>query len=282
MWIWAVAGLIAVCVAGLAGLRRSDRRVERQLAARLMEGAQGEAAFCPRMLTGIPEPAARMYRFVIAEGTPLQCRARIEMEGWMDFGSRHAPAPRPMTAWQVLAPPRGFVWSVRLRGTMGISGSDALTPATSWSRFRLLGVVPVGRAGGDEDHRLSSFGRMVAEAMIWTPAVFLPEARAGWDDLQWTVIDNDRAAVTVQHDGMEQTVEVQVDAHGQPTQVVMQRWSNENPDRVFRRQPFGGELSDFTVFGGYRLARIVRAGNQFGTDAYHAFYQARVTAVEYR
>lgn len=57
------------------------------------------------------------------------------------------------------------------------------------------------------------------------------------------------------------------------------RWSNENPDRRYRLQPFGGYLADFREFGGYRLPASVEGGNHFGTDAYFPFYKATVTEV---
>lgn len=37
--------------------------------------------FDPAMLAGLPEPAARFFRFAIAPGTPLAAMAEIEMWG---------------------------------------------------------------------------------------------------------------------------------------------------------------------------------------------------------
>lgn len=68
---------------------------------------------------------------------------------------------------------------------------------------------------------------------------------------------------------------------GRPVRVVIQGWSNENPDKAFREQPFGGGVSDFREFDGYRLQTQVEGGNHIGTDDYFPFYRARVTSIRF-
>lgn len=68
---------------------------------------------------------------------------------------------------------------------------------------------------------------------------------------------------------------------GQPTRVVLQRWNNENHERVFRSQPFGGELADFRQLGGYRLPTRVEGGNPIETRRYFPFFKAKVTAIRF-
>jgi hypothetical protein len=68
-----------------------------------------------------------------------------------------------MTARQILAMPAGFIWKMRARrGLMVLSGSDS----ESWTRFWLMGLLPVVRMGGNPDHTRSAFGRYVAEAVF--------------------------------------------------------------------------------------------------------------------
>jgi hypothetical protein len=76
-------------------------------------------------------------------------------------------------------------------------------------------------------------------------------------------------------------VDITVDAKGRPLEVSFQRWSNANPEKVHRLQPFGGYLSDFREVGGYRLPHRVEAGNMFGTDDYFPFFLAEVTAIRF-
>ena len=227
------------------------------------------------MVAGLPEPARRYFGFAIRPGTPLHTVAEIRMTGRFGLGTREKPGYMAMTAVEVLAAPEGFVWSMAARrGAMRLSGSDAAAAGGSWTRFWLMGLIPVARAGGTSDHRRSAFGRYVAEAAFWTPAALLPGPGVAWE-----ATGTDAARVTVSHDGMAQPVDVTVDAQGRPVSVVFPRWSDANPDRTYRLQPFGGVLSGFREFGGFRLPTHVEAGNQFGTDDYFPFFVAEVTDI---
>jgi hypothetical protein len=278
----AVAGVAVLAGAGLAALRLADARADAALGDALMDAARAgtERRFDPVMVADLPEAARRYFMFAIAPGTPLSTVARIEMGGTLDLGSRDAPSARPMRARQVLAPPHGLVWSVRTGGAMAVTGSDALGPNGSWSRFRILGGIPVGRVSG-EDHRRSSFGRMVWEGLFWTPAAFLPDAEAGWDALEWESVDAATARVTVRHGGLEQSADVTVDGDGRPLRIVFPRWSDENPERAYRLQPFGGDLSGFETIAGFQLPTRVVGGNHYGTVLYRPFFRAEVTEVTF-
>ena len=274
----ALAALCLAAVAALVVLRAADARADTRLRRRL------EAATLPHtrrfdaaMLDGLPEPAARFFRFAIAPGTELRTVARLSMGGELSLGGRDAP----MHALQILAAPHGFLWQVRLDGPTRVTGSDALDTMGNWSRFRLLDLVPVGRAGGNPDHLRSAFGRMVGEALFWTPAAFLPAAGAGWDAISWEAVGSDTTAVTVRHRGLTQRAEVTVDGAGRPSRVAFPRWSNENADRTYRLQSFGGDLSEFDRFDGYCLPTRVTGGNHYGTPDYDAFFRARVTAAAF-
>lgn len=54
------------------------------------------------------------------------------------------------------------------------------------------------------------------------------------------------------------------------------RWSNANPDKFWRLQPFGGTLSQFREFAGVMIPTQIEAGNFFGTADYFPFYRVRV------
>jgi hypothetical protein len=122
------------------------------------------------MVSDLPEPAARYFTYMIRPGTPLLPVAEIDMTGQFSLGTKDDPRYQPMEARQILAAPEGFVWAMRTRGGMPVSGSDS----GSWTRFRIVGLIPVGRLGGDRDHTRSAFGRYAAEAVIWAPAALLP------------------------------------------------------------------------------------------------------------
>ena len=229
------------------------------------------ACFDPRMTADLPEPARRYFLYTITPDTPLYQVAKISMSGRFGMGNRTRPGYIPMKATQILAMPAGFIWKMRARrGLMMLSGSDS----DSWTRFWLMGLLPVVRMGGDPDHTRSAFGRYVAEAVFWTPAAVLPGPGVSWEQ-----VDTDCARLTVRHQDLVQSVDVTVAPDGQPTQVRFVRWSNANPDKQYRLQPFGGYLSEFQSFAGYRLPMHVEAGNHFNTDHYFPFFMADVTDV---
>lgn len=262
--------MLALPFGVLVLLRLADRDAERIEWARLLgEQPEHPARFDPDMVSGLPEAARRYFSYVIAPGTPLLPVAEIEMKGMF---SLNPPDYLPMEALQILALPYGSVWKMRLRGGMPVSGSDS----GEWTRFRLLGLIPVARAGGDTDHARSAFGRHVIEAAFWTPAALLPRPGIKWAGLTANV-----ARVTVTQGPLSQSVDLTVDDDGRPLSVSMMRWSNANPQKQYRLQPFGGTLSDFRDVMGYRLPFSVEGGNMFGTSAYFPFYKAQVTGIRF-
>lgn len=249
---------------------RADGKAMRRLAAN--QCAQ-PACFDLAMVSGLPEPAQRYFRYTIEPGTPLYTVANITMTGRFGMGSKSRPDYLDMSATQTLAMPAGFVWKMSARrGLMRLSGSDS----ERWTRFWLMGLLPVARMGGDPDHTRSAFGRYVAEAVFWTPAAVLPGP-----GIQWESVDADCVCLTVRHDDLLQSVDVTVAPDGQPTRVRFERWSNANPDKIHRLQPFGGYLSAFREFRGFRLPTHVKAGNFFGTEQYFPFFVVNVTDIDF-
>jgi hypothetical protein len=268
--------VLAVLAIGLQLWRWSDDRVASAAWAHLAASPTPlPPVFDPASVETLPEPARRFFRFVISPGAPLSRTVEIEMQGEIGLGDRNAPGYRPMEARQILAPPEGFAWRVRAgSGLMQVSGSDGMAGDRSWVRFWLLRLIPIVRAGGDPDNLRSSFGRLVAESAFWAPAALLPE-----NEVAWEAVDADTARATVRRGDLVQTVDIQVDADGRPLAVVIPRWTDANPEAVFRNQPFGGTLDDFREVDGYRLPFSVDGGNFFRTDAYFPFFRARVRTI---
>lgn len=272
-----VSAITVIIAVMLAAWRWADHRADAKVWARLASHQPADpGTFDHSMILGLPEPARRYFLYTIRPGTPLYTVAEITMEGEFSLANKAKPDYMPMRAEQILAAPHGFVWTMRAgRGLMRVSGSDSAEEGHSWSRFWLLGIAPVARAGGNADHARSAFGRYIAEAVFWTPAALLPG-----EDVHWSPIDESTARVTVARWGLEQAVDLSVDADGRPTRVVFQRWSNANTAKKFKLQPFGGYLSEFKEFGGFRLPTKIEAGNFFETDEYFPFFKVTVTSVQ--
>lgn len=275
-----VAALLVVTVLAMQAWRLADRRAADAAWAELRTVAAAPVeTFDPAMIEGQPEPARRYFLYTIAPGTPLQTVAEIRMGGVFGLGDRDAPGYLPMRARQILAPPHGFVWRLEAagQGAMRLSGSDGMAAEESWTRFWLLWTVPVARAGGDADHLRASFGRLAGEAAFWAPASLLPREGVRWEDTGLP----DRARVVLADRGLEQPVDITLDREGRPVSVVFPRWSDANPEREWRLQPFGGTLGEFRDFGGFRLPTAVEAGNHFGTEDYFPFFRARVEEIRF-
>jgi len=280
--VLAAAGLAGLGLLGAQAVRLADAR--RARAAWAWLAAQGEAAgppagFDPAMADGLPAPARRHILHAIAPGTPPRRVAEIEMEGEFGLGDRDAPRYLRMRARQLLAPPHGFVWIASMRGRwpMRISGADACAGGEAWTRFWLLGTIPVARAGGTPDIARSAAARLIAEAALWVPAALLPG-----EDVRWEPIDARHARAVVRHRGADFPLDLEVAKDGRLLSLAMPRWSDANPERVFRLQPFGGTVEESGSFQGYTVATRLAAGNHFGTTAYFPFFRARVTRIRYR
>lgn len=272
-WTFFLLAILAVILVALLGLRLWDEWADRKEWARLaaLQPTEPER-YDPAMVVGLPEAARRFFNFAIASGTPLFTVAEIDMAGQFSLGSRDKPNYQQMDARQILAAPEGFVWKLRLPGVVPISGSDS----GQWTRFRVLGLLPVARSGGDINHARAAYGRCVSEALFWTPAALLPGPGIVWEG-----VDSNTARVTVYNKGLSQTVEVKLDNDGRPTEVLFMRWSDANPEKIHRLQPFGGKLSDFREVQGFRLPFGVEAGNGYGTGDYFAFFKAELRTIRF-
>jgi len=269
-----ILAIIVIVWAGLFIWRRSDHRADRVEMHRLVVlQPTNPPRFTAAMVADLPEPARRFFAFAIAENTLLYTVAKLEMEGKFGMGDKIAPRYLPMRATQVLAAPHGFVWKMSGgTGAMWMSGSDS----ARWTRFWIGGLAPVARLGGTPDHTRSAFGRYVAEALFWTPAAVLPGP-----DVEWERLSENVARMTMRHKGLEQAVDLAVGKDGRPLHVTFMRWSDANPDKIYRLQRFGGSLSEFREFDGFLLPTHVEAGNHFGTDEYFPFFLADISQITY-
>lgn len=274
----AALGITATVAAGLCALRAFDRLMVERAWARIAAHASADAPrFTADLVDGLPEPARRYFLFAIAPGTPLRTVAEIEMVGSLGLGSRDVPAYKPMRAREILAPPHGFVWQASVgSGVLRFAGSDAYVDGEAWVRFSGLGVLPVARPRSTPDLVRSASARSMLEA-LWVPAALLPG-----NNVVWEAIDDRCARAVFTHRGNRFALDLRVEENGRPSSVVGQRWSNANPDRVYRFQPFGASVEAVGTFDGFTVPTCISAGNHFGTDAYFPFFRGQVVSVVYR
>jgi hypothetical protein len=228
------------------------------------------------MVTGLPEPVRRYFLYSIAPNTPLRTVVEFDMVGRFGLGNQQDPGYMPMRAREILAPPHGFVWVPEI-GTwpMRVTGSDGHIGGDAWTRFWVAGLVPVARAQATPDQVRSAAARTIIE-FFWAPATLLPQNGAVWE-----AMDQSHARVSLGVHGERIGFTLKVAEDGRPLSVVMDRWSNANPDHVFRYQPFGGDFEEVGTFDGFTVPTRVSVGNHYGTDAYFPFFQANITALRF-
>jgi hypothetical protein len=265
--------LLIACIV-LQVLRWADERNAAQVWQFLANNVdESSDVFDLSTVASLPEPAKRFFTFTIQPSAPIRTIAEIEMVGEIGLGTKEKPNYAPMYAEQILAPPYGLVWKLHSgSGALRITGSDGFNKEMSWTRFWLLGTLPIVRISGNQNHARAAFGRVVAEAVFWAPAALLPMFGVSWE-----AVDQDTARATIRYRHLTQTVNITVAPSGQPTTIIIPRWSDANPERTFQIQPFGGYLSEFKNFDGYKLPTRVEGGNFIGTEDYFPFYRAQVT-----
>ena len=276
----ALIALLALMAAALAlGLWVHAR--DRAQAARVWSALEASPPDPPRydpgMVADLPEVAQRYFARAIAPGTPLHRTVRLEMEGSFIMNGN----AMPMTARQILAPPdRGFVWQAEVgTGLMRFAGSDGYlrrgAEQESWTKFWLHGLIPLARVGGTEDHARAAATRVLLES-AWAPASLLPQAGA-----EWVQTGPDSAEIRFADMSGIAPMQITLAADGTPLEVWAMRWTDANPERVHRLQPFGGRMLEMARHQGFLIPSRVELGNMWGTPEYAPFFRATITAARF-
>ncbi len=275
----ATSSLLLLAVALGLWVHSRDRAQMRSVWAALEGSSEADPPrYDPAMVADLPEVAQRYFARAIEPGTPLHRVVRLDMEGSFIMNGTEMP----MTAQQILAPPaRGFVWRAEVgSGLMRFAGSDGYhAPGEgtvySWTKFWLRGLIPLARVGGTDDHARAAATRVMMES-IWAPASLLPQFGA-----QWSQTGPDTAEVRFADAPDLAPMQFKFDAEGDPLEVMALRWTDANPEKTYRMQPFGGRILETGVIQGFRIPVRVEMGNLFGTPDYAPFFLARITRAEF-
>ncbi len=233
--------------------------------------------FDPAMVADAPEIARRYFGHSIAPGTPLRGTVQLEMQGRFLLGDKAKHQVYDMRARQILSPPDQFVWLPEMKsGLMRIAGSDALVRDTAWTKFWMMSLVPVASETTSPDLLRSAVFRSAMEG-IWAPASLLPTR-----DVVWEQVGPDTARIRFKGSRPAIILEMRLGPDGGVREIVGQRWSNANPQKVFRLQPFGGTIKAERSFEGYTIPSLVHVGNHYGTDDYLPFFQAEIVSARYQ
>ena len=241
----------------------SPRAVERRLLQSEFTGSFSEAE-----VEGLPGAVRRYFLAAIAPGTPLAAAAVLRMRGRLRLKGRWLP----FRARQVLAPHLGFVWSARVGGL--ISGSDRYADGVGGMDWRLLGLVPLVRAGGEDISR-SAAGRAAAES-VWMPTSLLP--RFG---VQWSATDAHHITARYGLDATGIEVHCTLDDQAHLRSMTFDRWGDPAGTGDWGWYPAGFEVTGTATFGGLTIPSAGRFGWFFGTEKWPEgeFFRFRLTAL---
>lgn len=251
-------------VAGLAGLTGVALGVGRAAARRrwtdlthTLRRPPGAAVFTDDLLRGLPEPARRYLRHAIAPETPLARSVALHLSGQMRPGPDAARVD--LTAEQVLAPPRGFVWEARAKvGPVPVRVRDHYLAGEGGMEVKALGVIPVAGGRGPEVAR-SARHRLAAEA-VWMPAALVP---GPW--VSWEALDETCACATLIVDGEAVPLTLSVDETGRLREITLMRYGDVGVE-AFQLIPYGFRVEAERTFGGYTIPSRVRGGWWYGTE----------------
>jgi hypothetical protein len=232
---------------------------------------RSHGVYSREMVAHLPEIAQRYFNHAIAPGTPLRRMVELRMQGKFLLGDKSSHQAYRMEARQILHPPSEFVWIPTLRnGMMSISGADVLARGSASTRFWLLALIPVASERTSPDLVRSATFRSAVEG-VWVPATLLPHNGVAWEQ-----IGPDKARVRIQRVDPEIVFEMTFAPNGALREIVGERWSNANPQKTFRLQPFRGTMDEEATFGGYTIPVKLSVGNHYGREEYLPFFQAEI------
>jgi hypothetical protein len=264
-------------LAGYLSCRWRMRQARRAYSRLIRSVTPSTVRFDPSQVENAPEIARRYFFHAIAPGTPLYSAVELEMSGTFLLGNKDRYQSYTMEAKQVLRAPGEFVWLPKLRsGALSITGSDALVAEEAWTRFWLLGAIPVAQERTSSDLVRSAQFRAAIELALWLPATLLPSS-----SVRWQQIGPDEALVTLFWFRSEIELRLKFAPSGAPMEVIGQRWSNANADKKFRLQPFGGTVLAERSFQGLTIPTRIAVGNHYGTSDYLPFFQATINHAEF-
>lgn len=241
---------------------RSTSTIERRLSVAAHPGVFTEAE-----LAGCEEPVRRYFRAAVAPGTALARAGRIRMRGSIKLANRWVP----FRASELLAPLHGYSWPATVAGGL-LRGSDTYGDGVAAMTWKLLGLVPVIRAGGPDVAR-SATGRAAVEG-IWVPTALLP--RYG---VRWRAVDDHRlvADIPFGHDCVP--LHLTIDGEGRVCSAHLDRWNDTDGMGRFDWCPFGIEVVASRTFRNGITMPAEGTGGWFqGTDRWSdgQFFRYRI------
>lgn len=236
------AAAVAVAAASAIATARFRERYEAEKAALLRRGRAGGAAAAPAPAREpLPRPVQRYLE--LARPGPAAAVAVLEQRGAL----RTAPDGPwlPFVAEQAYSmDPPGFVWHARaeLAPLVHLVARDAFVDGRGHMLVRVLGLVTVADARGPELDR-------GAALRYWGEVISFPE-RVLDPRVRWEALDDRRARMLVEHDGLELAGVVEFGEDGLPAAFLADRFREVGGESVLT--PWSGHFREWKELDGRR------------------------------
>lgn len=234
--------LLAVAAASAVGTARFRERYEAEKADLLRRGrAARPGAAAPPPLDPLPPPVRRYVERMRDAGVPAARVASLRQRGRLRTAADQPWMPFVSEQVYSMEPP-GFVWLARaeLAPLVHMVARDAFVDGRGHMLVRVLGLVTVADGRGPEIDR-------GAGLRYWGEILVFPE-QALDPRLRWEPLDDHRARVTVEQDGLTLVADVEFDADGLPVAVVADRFRDVGGEGVLTR--WSGHFRDWKELGG--------------------------------
>ncbi|MCU0844092.1 MAG: hypothetical protein MUC76_04115 [Spirochaetes bacterium] len=245
--------------------RRADTLWER------VKAASDEVRTHPYDPNKAPATVRRYYRAVAGAKAGRFRGVELVMDGGFKLGKSWAG----LEARQIIVPGKGFVWRARVGSGMSfVKGFDSYFNNEGSVNFRLWGLVPVAMLGGPDITRAAK-GRLLAETTL------VPSAFFGLYGKTLATMNPRRIRGEVEVDGEKTTLEIGLGDDGVPTEVIIMRWGDANPEKKFTYIPFGIRFTRMATFDGYTVPVEMAGGWNYGTPEYEETVRLRFTGVRF-
>jgi hypothetical protein len=220
----------------------------------------------------LPEPVRRYLRYAIPDGAPAGRTARLRHDGlfrvwpnsrWFRIeGRQYFSVARPGFVWTASIWPAPFIW---------IEARDRLLSGRGNMLVKAVSTFLIADAAGAEIDQGSSL-RWLAEC-AWFPYAFVGH------EVEWEPIDAHWARVTLRHDGLPVSAEVEVADDGKLSQLRAKRYRDVGGGKAVLT-PWTGLYREYREFSGFRVPSSVEVAWELERGSF-SYARFRVTAFEY-
>lgn len=221
----------------------------------------------------LPAPVARYFRFALKDGQPLVKTARIRHAGEFNLNDKWIPFESEQ---DFSGNPPAFVWNAKMwmNPLLSVSVRDAYLGGRGMMTGKILSTFTMVEADS-RDPKLAqgSLLRFLAES-VWQPTALLPR-----ENLQWSLIDENRARATLNDSRVTVSLEFIFNEKGEITGIFSpERFYETNGE--YKPYPWAGRFWNYGERGGMMIP-IEGEVEWHLPEGKKPYWRGRITEAEY-